>query len=49
MGRWNYIRLTAQDRPIPVSTTHGPGIYTGTIHTIAVSLHESLLAIECLH
>jgi hypothetical protein len=46
VGLWNYIRLPARDGPILVFT--GLRCYTGTVHTIAASLHESPLAIERL-
>jgi hypothetical protein len=45
VGLWNYIRLPARDRPILVFTAC---CFTGTVHTIAASLHESPLAIESL-
>ena len=48
VGLWNYIRLPARDGPIPVFTARSLRIYTNTIHTITVSAHESLLAIESL-
>jgi len=43
MGLWNYIGLPARDGPLLVFSTC---CYTGTVHTIAVSLCESPLAIE---
>jgi hypothetical protein len=45
VGLWNYIRLLARDGPLLVFTAC---CYTGTVNTIAVSLHESPLAIESL-
>ena len=45
MGLCNYIRLPARDGPILGFTACH---YTGTRHTITVSLHESLLGIESL-
>jgi len=48
VGLWNYIRLPARDGPIPVFTACSLRCYTGTVHTIAVSPHESPLAIESL-
>jgi hypothetical protein len=42
---WNYVPLPARDGPILVFTAC---CYTGTVHTIAASLHESPLAIEPL-
>jgi len=45
VGLWNYIWLPARDGPILVFTAC---CYTGTVHTIAVSLHESPLVIESL-
>jgi hypothetical protein len=45
MGLSNYLWLQARDGPIPVFTAC---CHTGTVHTIAASLHESLLAIERL-
>jgi len=45
VGRWNYIRLPARDGPLLLFTA---SCYTGTVHTIAASLHESPLAIESL-
>jgi len=45
VGLWPYIRLPARDGPILVFTGC---CYTGSIHTIAASLHESPLAIEIL-
>jgi hypothetical protein len=43
VGLCNCIRLPARDGPIVVFS---PCCYTGTVHTIAVSLHASLLEIE---
>jgi len=48
VGLWNYIWLLAGDGAIPVFTTHSLCLFTSTIHTIAASPHESLLAIESL-
>jgi hypothetical protein len=48
VGLWNYIRLPARDGPILVFTACSLRCYTGTVHTIAASLHESPLAIEYL-
>ena len=48
MGLWNYIWLPARDGPIPVCTACSIRCYTGTVHTIAASPHESPLAIESL-
>jgi len=45
VGLWNYIRLPARDIPILVFTACS---VTGTVHTIAASLHESPQAIESL-
>jgi hypothetical protein len=45
VGLWNYIWLLARDGPILVFTVC---CYTSTVHTIAVSLYESPLAIESL-
>jgi len=45
VGLWNYIRLPARDGPILVLTAR---CFTGTVHTIAASLHESPLAIQSL-
>ena len=42
---WNYIRLPARDGPILVFTAC---CHTGTVYTIAASLHVSLLAIDIL-
>jgi len=48
MGQWNHIRLPARDGPKSVFTACSLRCYTSTIHTIAASPHESLLAIESL-
>jgi hypothetical protein len=45
VGLWNYIRLPARDGPILVFTAC---CFTSAVHTIAMSLHESPLAIESL-
>jgi hypothetical protein len=45
VGLWNYIRLPARGGPTLVFTAC---CYTQTVHTVAASLHESPLAIECL-
>jgi hypothetical protein len=45
VGLWPYIRLPARDGSILLFTGC---CYTGSVHTIAASLHESPLAIESL-
>ena len=45
VGLWNNIWLPARDGPILALTACS---FTGTVHTIAASLHESPLAIESL-
>jgi len=45
MGLWKYIQLPARDGPILVFSAC---CYTATVHTIAASLHGSLLAIDSL-
>jgi hypothetical protein len=45
VGLWHYIWLPARDVPILVFTVC---CYTGSVHTMAASLHESPLAIESL-
>jgi len=45
VGLWNYMPLPARDGPILVFTAC---CYTGTVHPIAASLHESPLVIESL-
>jgi hypothetical protein len=45
VGIWNYTRLPARDGPILIFAAC---CFTGTVHTIAASLHESPLAIERL-
>jgi hypothetical protein len=48
VGLWNYIQLPARDGPIPVFSACNHCCYSGTVHTIAASPHESPLAIESL-
>jgi len=48
VGLWNCIWLPGRDGPILVFTARSLRSCTGTVHTIAPSLHESPLAIESL-
>jgi len=48
VGLWNDIQLPARDGLQSVVTARSLHGDTGTIHTIAVCPHESLLAIESL-
>jgi len=48
VGLWNHIQQPARDGLISVVTARSLRGNAGTIHTIAVSPHESPLAIESL-
>jgi len=45
VGLWNYFQLPARDEPLLVLSAC---CFTGTVHTIAASLHESPQAIGIL-
>ena len=48
VGIWNYKQLPAGDGLQSAVTAHSLCCDAGTIHTIAASPHESLLAMESL-
>jgi hypothetical protein len=48
VGIWNYIWLSARDGLISAVTAYSVCGYTGSVHTIAGSTHESPLAIDSL-